>query len=708
LYQSGRLTGTGNSFKSGGAAKYFISGEVDAGKNKMLHHWDMSTLTADGKKLKDMVGDNDLVLKGTTASSTSCPVGGCMRIKSCSSWMESTSKYDDELGGKSPKTMMAWVMVVDNDGDGDGVRPLFGFGDNAGSCARPASTFAVTDHSSVHNAGVNAVGCNDDLASSKSTQLKLNVWYHIALTFDGSIARIYKDGQMLFEKEWAQDTKNSGMNQFVFGVDAWWKKKTHFMCDGYFDEGYVFNYAVDQTTIQALISEMDFSTKTTKDKSYAVPCTNDAGVNKDGKKYQCNNLSPTCKAGLKYWIKPENGHGTPILKSVECEGSSSASETQLPGWQLKSGNMNALSRTFTQLGSKANPAKSCEDMKERSPHAKTGPTWIIAPGDSQRTIKVYCDQSTLGGGWTRVASLGDTSVPEGDFVDLPDDDDEKYAFSVKWFKTMKPTEMMVENTSPPPFTTNTDGKGDYTMIRWGDDPPDLKDYTSNKNMEFCGVYRRAAGNTGSGWHGWKQLKDCRYSMHSEAAGCPWCNSMPFGFTQGNMMTGYTGNAAKRVLLGMTISGSDSRAQWYNFGGNTNTRNSATSGGGSWGLQAGKRGYMYMRRDPVPKAVDVFKLGVEKATSGDQTKTARVLMWGAGGGSAWGSYSWGAQGGGSGGFMEIDVPCDNTKYAIIVGQGGKPANKGKDDTTALLNYGGGANVSFHQVRYLCLIERSMFL
>ena len=73
------------------------------------------------------------------------------------------------------------------------------------------------------------------------------------------------------------------------------------------------------------------------------------------------------------------------------------------------------------------------------------------------------------------------------------------------------------------------------------------------------------------------------------------------------------------------------------------------------------------------------------------KTARVMLWGAGGSSAFGSYYLGAQGGGSGGYLEIDVPCDNTAYAIVVGHGGLAPTTGKDLSNG--QYGGGANHNY---------------
>ena len=66
----------------------------------------------------------------------------------------------------------------------------------------------------------------------------------------------------------------------------------------------------------------------------------------------------------------------------------------------------------------------------------------------------------------------------------------------------------------------------------------------------------------------------------------------------------------------------------------------------------------------------------------------VKIWGAGGSSAKGTYASGAGGGGSGGYVEVNVPCTTREITVASVPGGKdPANKAFDGST--INTGVGA-------------------
>jgi len=56
----------------------------------------------------------------------------------------------------------------------------------------------------------------------------------------------------------------------------------------------------------------------------------------------------------------------------------------------------------------SNPARSCVDILTNNGNAVSGVYYIQPPG--QNTIPVYCDMTTDGGGWMRLAHIGQPSV----------------------------------------------------------------------------------------------------------------------------------------------------------------------------------------------------------------------------------------------------------------------------------------------------------
>lgn len=78
-----------------------------------------------------------------------------------------------------------------------------------------------------------------------------------------------------------------------------------------------------------------------------------------------------------------------LSKSASITGGETTGETKSPGF----------------YGSQSNPGLSCKDILDKNASAVNGFYWIEPPGTT--AFEVYCDMTTDGGGWTRIAYAGD-------------------------------------------------------------------------------------------------------------------------------------------------------------------------------------------------------------------------------------------------------------------------------------------------------------
>lgn len=115
------------------------------------------------------------------AVESDCPYGGCFRITSCLSFVESIATVDSTITGSSPKTIAAWVKVGSFSGNGDGIVPLLGFGADGKSFQMFLSQGKLRLGSPSNSVGLDRT-------------LSIGTWHHVAATYNGTHAVLFQDG----------------------------------------------------------------------------------------------------------------------------------------------------------------------------------------------------------------------------------------------------------------------------------------------------------------------------------------------------------------------------------------------------------------------------------------------------------------------------------------------------------------------------------
>lgn len=233
---------------------------------KLLHAWDMETRTAEGDFVDTVAGNHARSSgAGVVDLQYDCPVGACLKFRSCDSWLESLRGFDATLTSGA-KSITLWARTPGPDGDGDDTIPFFGFGGTMNPHTTPdceGSTFQVTQIPTSSTGVSLYTGCDWSVWGSDQF-LVADAWTHIAATWDtDGTARIYLDGTLRAEATGVNaDTifDLDGHNSFFFGKDSHWDylypvdqygEQSHHLCGGELDEVRVYSGALSAKQVHA-------------------------------------------------------------------------------------------------------------------------------------------------------------------------------------------------------------------------------------------------------------------------------------------------------------------------------------------------------------------------------------------------------------------------------------------------------------------------
>jgi hypothetical protein len=198
----------------------------------------VSWWTGDGTNLSaapDIAGSNTGYLQNG-ASYAAGEVGQAFRFTGAAQYVDVPSRSGIPVGN-SNYTLMAWIKL--NNGGTEGIIGYGNYGAN-----NQVNAFTVYDPGQAHLGLVNYWWSND--LSAPTTLPASGAWYLVAATFDGTMRKIYVDGQVVAsDRPTGHNVPNAGnlrIGSTNFGQ----------YCNGLIDEPQVFNRALAPEEIQAV------------------------------------------------------------------------------------------------------------------------------------------------------------------------------------------------------------------------------------------------------------------------------------------------------------------------------------------------------------------------------------------------------------------------------------------------------------------------
>lgn len=139
--------------------------------------------------------------------------------------------------GNNPRTISLWVKLNVMRAD---YNMLFSYGQQSNSSSNGGS---------INASGVMYLGYNNNF-QAPSTANSTNTWYHIVYTYDGTNAKIYKNGSFLGTTTKSWNTLNNS-DAFDLGVgvggELWF--------DGSIDDLKIYNYALSDSQVATLYNQ---------------------------------------------------------------------------------------------------------------------------------------------------------------------------------------------------------------------------------------------------------------------------------------------------------------------------------------------------------------------------------------------------------------------------------------------------------------------